>query len=88
MKYRKRIYYTEADKALMWDRWQKGNSLHEIARLFDRPHSIRLAPGSHDLQDLMQWYRLYQRPRPRRQFIRNYPLVPQLPDLISQVLID
>ena len=39
MKYRKRIYYTEADKSLMWDRWQKGNSLHEIARLFDRPHS-------------------------------------------------
>ena len=21
MKYRKRIYYTEADKGLMWDRW-------------------------------------------------------------------
>ena len=42
MKYRKRIYYTEADKALMWDRWQKGDSLHEIARLFDRHHgSIR-----------------------------------------------
>ena len=39
MKYRKRIYYTEADKALMWDRWQKGDSLHAIARLFDRPHS-------------------------------------------------
>ncbi|MDH3421312.1 MAG: IS30 family transposase [Gammaproteobacteria bacterium] len=39
MKYRKRIYYTEADKALMWDRWQKGDSLHEIARLFDRHHS-------------------------------------------------
>jgi hypothetical protein len=36
MKYRKRIYYTEADKALMWDRWQKGDTLHEIARLFDR----------------------------------------------------
>jgi hypothetical protein len=31
MKYRKRIYYTEADKALMWDRWQKGDSLHAIA---------------------------------------------------------
>ena len=42
MKYRKRIYYTEADKALMWDRWQKGDSLHEIARLFDRHHgSVR-----------------------------------------------
>jgi len=30
-KYRQRIYYTEADKALMWDRWQKGESLHTIA---------------------------------------------------------
>ena len=39
MKYRKRIYYTEADKAVMWDRWRKGDSLHEIARLFDRHHS-------------------------------------------------
>jgi IS30 family transposase len=39
MKYRKRIYYTEADKTLMWDRWQKGDTLHEIARLFDRHHS-------------------------------------------------
>ena len=39
MKYRKRIYYTEADKALMWDRWQKGDSLHAIAHLFDRGHS-------------------------------------------------
>jgi IS30 family transposase len=39
MKYRKRIYYTEADKALMWDRWQRGDTLHEIARLFDRHHS-------------------------------------------------
>jgi IS30 family transposase len=39
MKYRKRIYYTEADKALMWDRWQKGDTLHEIARLFDRHHT-------------------------------------------------
>jgi len=34
-----RIYYTETDKALMWDRWQKGESLNEIARLFDRGHS-------------------------------------------------
>ena len=38
MKYRPRIYYTETDKALMWDRWQKGDSLHAIARLFDRGH--------------------------------------------------
>ena len=27
-----RIHYTETDKALMWDRWQKGESLNEIAR--------------------------------------------------------
>jgi len=39
MKYRTRIYYTEADKALMWDRWQQGESLHAIARLFDRGHT-------------------------------------------------
>ena len=39
MKYRKRIYYTENQKALMWDRWQAGDSLREIARLFDRRHS-------------------------------------------------
>ncbi len=39
MKYRPRIYYTETEKALMWDRWQKGDSLATIARLFDRGHS-------------------------------------------------
>ena len=39
MKYRTRIYYNEAQKNEMWDRWQKGESLHDIARLFDRGHS-------------------------------------------------
>ena len=39
MKRRPRIYYSGADKALMWDRWQKGDSMHDIARLFDRGHS-------------------------------------------------
>jgi IS30 family transposase len=38
MKYRTRIYYTEAQKSQMWDRWQKGDSLHDIGRLFDRGH--------------------------------------------------
>jgi len=32
MKYPTRIYYTEADKALMWDRWQKGESLTDCAQ--------------------------------------------------------
>ena len=39
MKQRPRIYYTEEQKALMWDRWQKGESLESIAQLFDRHHS-------------------------------------------------
>ena len=34
-----RIHYTETDKAVMWDRWQKGESLEKIAQLFDRTHS-------------------------------------------------
>ena len=39
MKYPTRIYYTETDKALMWDRWEKGESLNAIARHFGRSHS-------------------------------------------------
>ena len=39
MKQRPRIYYTESQKALMWERWQKGDSLQQIAQLFDRNHS-------------------------------------------------
>jgi len=39
MKHGRRIYYTDAQKALMWDRLQKGESLHAAARLFDRGHS-------------------------------------------------
>ena len=31
--------YSEADKALMWDRWQRGESLQAIADLFGRHHS-------------------------------------------------
>jgi len=39
MKQRPRIYYTEAQKALMWERWKAGDTLHEIGKLFDRPHT-------------------------------------------------
>jgi IS30 family transposase len=31
--------YTDVQKALMWERWQKGETLHQIARLFDRNHT-------------------------------------------------
>src|SRR6266851_400799 len=36
---RPRIHYTEGQKALMWERWQNGASLQQIAQLFDRNHS-------------------------------------------------
>jgi len=39
MKQRPRIYYSDSQKALMWDRWQKGESMNAIGRLFDRGHS-------------------------------------------------
>ncbi len=39
MKHRTRIYFTQADKSLMWDRWGRGDSISAIARLFDRGHS-------------------------------------------------
>ena len=39
MGYRPRTYYSESQKALMWERWQKGDSLQQIAQLFDRNHA-------------------------------------------------
>src|SRR6266705_2415844 len=39
MKQRPRIYYTDSQKALMWEHWRKGDSLQMIAQLFNRNHS-------------------------------------------------
>ena len=39
MAYRTRIKYTAAQKAEMWDRWQRGESMTSIGRVFDRPSS-------------------------------------------------
>jgi len=39
MERRPRIYYSASQRALIWDRWQKGETLHQIAKLFDRYHS-------------------------------------------------
>ena len=36
---RRRIYYSTEQRAEIWDRWKRGESAHEIGRLFDRPHS-------------------------------------------------
>ena len=39
MAYRTRINYTSEQKVVMWDRWQKGESLNAIGRVFDRHSS-------------------------------------------------
>ncbi len=39
MKYRRRIYYTASQRAEIWDRWQRGESMSSIGRVFDRQSS-------------------------------------------------
>ncbi len=39
MAYRTRIKYTASQKAEIWDRWQRGESMTSIGRVFDRPSS-------------------------------------------------
>lgn len=39
MTYRKRRYYSEKDERLIWKRWKRGASQHDIARLFSTGHS-------------------------------------------------
>ena len=39
MKYRRRIYYSAAQRAEIWDRWQRGESMSSIGRRFDRESS-------------------------------------------------
>ncbi|NND22435.1 MAG: IS30 family transposase [Silicimonas sp.] len=39
MKYRRRIYYSAAQRAEIWDRWQRGESMSSIGRVFDRQSS-------------------------------------------------
>ncbi len=48
MTYRTRIKYTAKQKSEMWERWQRGESLKSIGRIFDRPSSSifgQLAPS-------------------------------------------
>ena len=39
MKYRRRIYYSAEQRAEIWDRWQRGESMSSIGRVFDRQSS-------------------------------------------------
>jgi hypothetical protein len=38
MKRKPQIYYSDSQKALMWERWRQGDSLQKIAQLFGRNH--------------------------------------------------
>jgi IS30 family transposase len=38
MNRRRKHFYTEAERSMIWDRWQKGETLGSIARFFDRHH--------------------------------------------------
>jgi IS30 family transposase len=39
MKYRRRIYYSASQRSEIWDRWQRGESMSSIGRVFDRQSS-------------------------------------------------
>jgi len=39
MKYRRRIHYSASQRAEIWDRWQRGESMSSIGRAFDRQSS-------------------------------------------------
>ena len=43
MKYRRRIYYSAEQRAEIWDRWQRGESMSSIGWVFDRMGTYR--PG-------------------------------------------
>lgn len=36
---RKKIYYNAQQRTLIWDRYQQGDSLHDIGKMFDRFHT-------------------------------------------------
>ena len=39
MKFRRRIYYSAEQRAEIWDRWQRGESMRSVGRVFDRQSS-------------------------------------------------
>ena len=49
MKYRRRIYYSAAQRAEIWDRWQRGESMSSIGRRFDRQSSSVFSARSTDV---------------------------------------
>ena len=44
MKYRRRIYYSSAQRTEIWNRWQRGESMSSIGWAFDRQSSSVFSP--------------------------------------------
>ena len=44
MKQRRRIYYSEKQKPLIWERWRKGEFLQKIAQFFARATFAKTPP--------------------------------------------
>ena len=65
MVYPTRLQYSKADKALMWERWRKGESLNEIGRHFGRSRTSiqNILPQTGGIQ-----------PAPRRRSSRSLSL--------------
>ena len=56
-----RIHYTETDKALMWDRWRKGDSLEKIAQLFDLSNAFYDAGKKHNVRTSSTIHKIFSR---------------------------
>ena len=41
MKQRTRIYYSDVQKAVMWERWKQGWTLHQIVTVRSRSHLVQ-----------------------------------------------
>ncbi len=64
MKQRRRIYYTEIQKALMWERWRKGDTLAQIARR-GQPHGSGLGKVRSVVERTHAWLHAFRRLRTR-----------------------
>ena len=54
MKYRTRIYLNAEQRANIWDRWQRGESMSSIGRLFERVFPVSLSWPDHPSPNIFQ----------------------------------
>ena len=74
MKYRRRIYYSSEQRAEIWDRWQRGESMRSIGRLFDQQSSSVfsvISPTGHSSCGPEAWQESFEPWRARRDLQRT-----------------